>query len=133
MVAVVAAEYCRMYASESRLGNDITKSYIASFALEYSAVESTAVVVNSDGFQKHRKSTEVNNRFRSMFQFGQQCLSLVLYGSDLRVTARSVHMVKRMVSSQHECGSGRLGRTESTRLTRSTSFSFSTRRLGKSS
>ncbi|KAM0027700.1 hypothetical protein Hdeb2414_s0019g00543211 [Helianthus debilis subsp. tardiflorus] len=29
-------EYCRMHASESRLGNDITKSYIASFAQEYS-------------------------------------------------------------------------------------------------
>ncbi|KAJ0805382.1 hypothetical protein HanPI659440_Chr02g0049331 [Helianthus annuus] len=29
-------EYCRMYTSESRLGNDIRKSYIASFAQEYS-------------------------------------------------------------------------------------------------
>ncbi|KAM0059723.1 hypothetical protein Hdeb2414_s0005g00184501 [Helianthus debilis subsp. tardiflorus] len=29
-------EYCRMHVSESRLGNDITKSYIASFAQEYS-------------------------------------------------------------------------------------------------
>ncbi|KAF5756012.1 hypothetical protein HanXRQr2_Chr17g0809611 [Helianthus annuus] len=29
-------EYCRTQASKSSLGNDITKSYIASFALEYS-------------------------------------------------------------------------------------------------
>ncbi|KAJ0614641.1 hypothetical protein HanIR_Chr02g0064711 [Helianthus annuus] len=29
-------EYCRMHASESRHGNDITKSYIASYAQEYS-------------------------------------------------------------------------------------------------
>ncbi|KAF5756235.1 hypothetical protein HanRHA438_Chr17g0822291 [Helianthus annuus] len=29
-------EYCRMHASESRLGNDIKKSYIASFTQEYS-------------------------------------------------------------------------------------------------
>ncbi|KAM0008783.1 hypothetical protein Hdeb2414_s0105g00795691 [Helianthus debilis subsp. tardiflorus] len=79
-----------------------------------------------------RKSTTVNRRFGSMFRFGQQWLSLVLCGSDLGVTARSVHMFKRMGSCQHECSSGRLGRTESTRLTqstRSTSFSFSTRRV----
>ncbi|KAJ0569870.1 hypothetical protein HanRHA438_Chr05g0218921 [Helianthus annuus] len=29
-------EYCRTHASEPRLGNDITKSYLASFAQEYS-------------------------------------------------------------------------------------------------
>ncbi|KAM0040387.1 hypothetical protein Hdeb2414_s0012g00393271 [Helianthus debilis subsp. tardiflorus] len=29
-------EYCRMHVSKSSLGNDITKSYIASFAQEYS-------------------------------------------------------------------------------------------------
>ncbi|KAM0057375.1 hypothetical protein Hdeb2414_s0005g00157471 [Helianthus debilis subsp. tardiflorus] len=29
-------EYCRMHASESHLGSDITKSYLASFAQEYS-------------------------------------------------------------------------------------------------
>ncbi|KAJ0580786.1 hypothetical protein HanHA300_Chr04g0133351 [Helianthus annuus] len=28
-------EYCRMHASKSSLGNDIIKSYIASFAQEY--------------------------------------------------------------------------------------------------
>ncbi|KAJ0766100.1 hypothetical protein HanPI659440_Chr08g0311591 [Helianthus annuus] len=30
------SEYCRMHASKSSLGNDIMKSYIASFAQEYS-------------------------------------------------------------------------------------------------
>uniref|UniRef100_A0A251T7P1 Uncharacterized protein n=1 Tax=Helianthus annuus TaxID=4232 RepID=A0A251T7P1_HELAN len=30
------SEYCRMHASESRLGSDIAKSYLASFAQEYS-------------------------------------------------------------------------------------------------
>ncbi|KAJ0611884.1 hypothetical protein HanHA300_Chr01g0020881 [Helianthus annuus] len=29
-------EYCRMHASKSRLGNDIAKSYLTSFAHEYS-------------------------------------------------------------------------------------------------
>ncbi|MFS7987225.1 hypothetical protein Hanom_Chr11g01019951 [Helianthus anomalus] len=29
-------EHCRIHASKSRLGNDITKSYLANFAQEYS-------------------------------------------------------------------------------------------------